>query len=174
MLPDTRQTTEILIEKEDLHFSAGHFTIFSPTARENLHGHNWYVRARLIGVVGEGGLTFDYNIVKSELRRLCEHLDEKVLMPTQSPYLTLTEEDGYVVVRFADERIPFLPRDIVRVDVRNISVEELSRWMMLRLTSSASIQSLPLRSMCIGVSSGPGQWAEATWQLAGSADGTSL
>ena len=66
MPTDATQTTEILIEKEDLHFSAGHFTIFSDTARENLHGHNWYVRARLLGVVGEGGLTFDYNVVKSD------------------------------------------------------------------------------------------------------------
>ena len=163
MPADTTQTTEILIEKEDLHFSAGHFTIFSDTSRENLHGHNWYVRARLLGVVGEGGLTFDYNIVKSELRQLCEHLDEKMLMPTQSPHLSFNEENGYVVVRFADERIPFLPRDVVLVDVRNISVEELARWMMVKLTQSERIRALPLRSMCIGVSSGPGQWAEATW-----------
>lgn len=157
-------TTAILIEKDYLHFGAAHFTIFSATEREDLHGHNWYVRARLVGSIGGGGLTFDYNLVKDELKRLCDHLDEKVLLPALSPHLVIEEDGDYLVVRFSDERIPFLPRDVRLVDVRNISVEELARWMVNQLTKSVSIRDLPLRSMCIGVSSGPGQWAEARWR----------
>jgi hypothetical protein len=39
--------TVIEIQKEYLHFSAAHFTIFSATVRENLHGHNFHVGAQL-------------------------------------------------------------------------------------------------------------------------------
>ncbi len=35
--------TVIEITKEALHFAAAHFTLFSATERENLHGHNFYV-----------------------------------------------------------------------------------------------------------------------------------
>ena len=61
-LPSTSTTIEIT--KDYLHFSAAHFTIFSATQRENLHGHNFDVSCSLDTVVGPNGLAFDYNVVK--------------------------------------------------------------------------------------------------------------
>ena len=39
------QLTTIELSKEYLKFSAGHFTVFSATERERLHGHNFSVSA---------------------------------------------------------------------------------------------------------------------------------
>lgn len=154
----------IEISKDYLHFNAGHFTLFSATEREDLHGHTFYVAAEVDSPVGDDGLAFDYNLFKSALKALCDELDEKVLLPERSPYLRLLETDGYIVAEFADERIPFLPRDVKTVPVRNITVEELAPWFLARLRARREISALDLLRVLIRVSSGPGQWACVEWK----------
>ncbi len=154
----------IQISKDYLHFNAGHFTLFSATEREDLHGHTFYVTAEVDSPVGEDGLAFDYNLFKNALKALCDELDEKVLLPERSPYLRLREADGYVIAEFAEERIPFLPRDVLTLPVRNITVEELAPWFLERLRARAEIAALDLIRVLIRVSSGPGQWAGAEWR----------
>ncbi|MFU8814529.1 MAG: 6-pyruvoyl trahydropterin synthase family protein [Pseudomonadales bacterium] len=159
----------IEISKEYLHFNAAHFTLFSATEREDLHGHTFYVTATVDSPVGDDGLAFDYNLLKSRLKTLCDHLDEKVLLPERSPYLTLEQADGYLVARFAGERIPFLPRDVLTLPVRNITVEELAPWFLQRLRAEPAIAGLQISRLLVRVSSGPGQWAGAEWTAAGDA-----
>lgn len=158
-----RRSASIEIGKEDMHFSAAHFTIFSATARENLHGHDFFVAATITGPVGDDGLCFDYGALKSRLRALCAELDETMLLPAQSPHLAIDAQRDHVAVAFADERLAFLPRDVTLLPVRNISVEELSAWFVARLTADEGFGSLPIDSLNLRVSSGPGQWAATTW-----------
>ncbi|MDB3933713.1 6-carboxytetrahydropterin synthase, partial [Luminiphilus sp.] len=47
----TRLTT-LHIEKEAHKFSAAHYTIFSATERERLHGHNYFVSVRIVAKMG--------------------------------------------------------------------------------------------------------------------------
>ena len=155
--------TSIQISKEYLHFSSAHFTIFSATEREDLHGHTFYVAATIDCTVGDDGLAFDYNLIKSKLKALCDHLDEKVLLPERSPHLRLGEEDGYLIAYFADERIPFLPRDALTLPLRNITVEELAPWFLAKLRGDTEVRAQALQRILLRVSSGPGQWAESTW-----------
>ncbi|EQD50251.1 hypothetical protein B1A_13514, partial [mine drainage metagenome] len=35
------RSVEVDLSKERMKFSAGHFTVFSASERENLHGHNF-------------------------------------------------------------------------------------------------------------------------------------
>ena len=159
----TKATTHIEIGKEDMHFSAAHFTIFSASERENLHGHNFFVAATAVGAVGADGLCFDYNAVKSRLRALCKALDEIVLLPADSPHLTFAESNDYITVTFGNERLPFLRRDVKLLPVRNVTVEELARYFVDQLAADQGFRTLPIDSLQLRVSSGPGQWASATW-----------
>ena len=153
--------TTIEISKDYLHFNSAHFTIFSATEREDLHGHTFYVRAYVTSPVDDNGLAFDYNILKSKIMALCDHLDEKVLLPDRSPHLKLADEDGYLIARYADERLPFLPRDVRILPVRNITVEELAPWFLEGLMADAEVAAQNIHRLEIQVSSGPGQWASA-------------
>lgn len=151
------------IEKEYLHFSAAHFTVFSATERENLHGHNFQVEATLRGRIGDDGLCFDYNIVKARLKTLCDDLDEVVLLPGRCPHLEIRTAGEYTVAEFNDERLPFLHRDVKVLPVRNITVEELARWLIGELTADDTIAALPVSDIELRVASGAGQWARAAW-----------
>lgn len=156
------QLTTIEISKDYLHFNSAHFTIFSATEREDLHGHTFYVRAFVTSPIDENGMAFDYNILKTSLLRLCDHLDEKVLLPERSPHLNLTEADGYLIAEYGDERLPFLPRDVRTLPVRNITVEELAPWFLAELNSDTEVAAQDITHLEIQVSSGPGQWAAAS------------
>ena len=159
----TDQYTTIEISKEYLHFAAAHFTLFSATERENLHGHNFHVTLDATATVHEDGLTFDYNILKNALKALCDTFDEQVLMPTRSPYLQIEQTDDYTVVIFNGERIPFLARDLTLLPVRNITVEELAQYMLDQLLERSEIKALNIADMVMRCASGEGQWARATW-----------
>jgi 6-pyruvoyltetrahydropterin/6-carboxytetrahydropterin synthase len=153
----------IEIEKEYLNFSAGHFTLFSATDRENLHGHNWRVGCEVTTPVGDSGLCFDYNVVKKALMALCDSLDEKVLLPGRSPWLRVEETDELVLAHYADERIPFLPRDVLVIDVRNVTVEDLAGWFVAELLARPEIAAEDVRALRVRVSSGTNQWASREW-----------
>ena len=85
MPPSSAATIEI--SKDYLHFNAAHFTLFSATEREDLHGHTFYVAATVTSPVGDDGLAFDYNLFKNALKALCDELDEKVLLPSRGTLL---------------------------------------------------------------------------------------
>ena len=75
----------IRLAKQNMKFSAAHFTIFSATERERLHGHNFTVEvdidARMLG----NGMCFDYGIYKDRVVALCRELNEWTILPTRSP-----------------------------------------------------------------------------------------
>ena len=156
----------IEIAKEYLHFSAAHFTVFSATERENLHGHNFQVEATLQGHVGDDGLCFDYNVVKAKLKTLCDALDEIVLLPGRCPHLDISADEKHTVVVFNDERLQFLHRDAKVLPVRNVTVEELAHWLIKGMTADSEIAALPITEIELRVSSGAGQWACAVWTSA--------
>ena len=153
----------IEIHKQAHHFSCAHFTIFSATKRENLHGHNYSVQARAQSTIADTGLCFDYNELKQMIEEVCDSLDETTLVPALSPYVSIRQEENYVCVDFADETLKFLPRDVRVLDVRNVTVEELANWFIAKLTSSQEFQRLSIVRFELSVSSGPSESATATW-----------
>lgn len=157
------QITTIEISKEYLHFAAAHFTLFSDTDRENLHGHNFQVTLDAEATIAADGLTFDYNILKKALKHMCDDLDEQVIMPTQSPHLTIESDEHYTYVIFNRERIPFLDRDLTLLPIRNVTVEELAHYLLEKLLQREEIAALDIHQMVLRCASGEGQWASARW-----------
>src|ERR1700733_14017533 len=135
----TRLST-IELFKERMGFSAGHFTIFSATLREKLHGHNYQLYISLTTEVNEKyGLTFDYRNYKNILYQKCRDLNETFLLPKFSPYLILEENKNYLYAIFNNERIPFLKTDVIVLPITNVTVEELSQWFLQELMANSDL-----------------------------------
>jgi 6-pyruvoyltetrahydropterin/6-carboxytetrahydropterin synthase len=159
------QLTTIELSKEYLKFSAAHFTVFSATERERLHGHNFKVSARVTAPVGLNGMCFSYRILKDKLEALCASLDEYLLLSAESPHLRVTEEGENYRVEFNNETMHFLKADTLLLPVRNATVEEYSRYILERLLEDRElIDGYDIREVGIKVSSGPGQWGSARWR----------
>ncbi len=157
--------TVIELFKENMHFPAGHFTIFSATERECLHGHNFSVYVALTARLGSNGMAFDYDIYKDRIRLLCKEISHTFLLPADSPYLRIEDKQNYYHVHFHDEMIPFLKRDVTILPLRNITVEELAFWFVERLTEkSDQLAEHQIMAVTAKVFSGPGQCGSANWE----------
>lgn len=158
------QLTTLYIDKESHKFSAAHYTIFSATERERLHGHNYSVSARIVAPMGENGFAADYNVYKNRIAALCEALDEYMLLAADSPYQTIREEGDSYVVNFAGDEMRFLKSDTLVLPLRNATVEEFSRYLLAQLVYASAGDDLREIELC--VASGPGQRGCATWRKA--------
>lgn len=126
---------EIDLQKESFKFSVSHFTIFSKSSAERLHGHNYYVRVRIqvTKLDPHLGMAFDFNILKPHVKELCDSLDERVLIPENSPFLKVKKSDQEVEVKFHDKRYVFPMSDCKFIPAVNITTEELSKFFCDRL-----------------------------------------
>lgn len=160
------QLSTIEINKEDIKFSAAHFTIFSATERERLHGHNFRVSVAVTAKVGDDGLCFSYKEIKDQLRALCVEWDEYTLLPGNSPHLRVWEDNNYVKAQFGDDVMSFLASDCLVLPIRNTSVEEFSRLMLSRLLENSQfLETAGVRCLTVSVATGPGQKGSTTWTL---------
>jgi len=157
--------TKIELFKNPMNFSSGHFTIFSQSERENLHGHNFSVHAIIESQINEQlGMTFDYHVYKKAIKQLCDSLDEVVLLPTLSPYLIIEQDEQYVWAYFNHEKLCFLHRDVKLIPVHNITTEELSYWFLNKLLNEYVLPEHAIESIEIKISTSPGQSASSFWR----------
>lgn len=153
----------------NLSFSAGHFTIFSETEREKVHGHNYRLEASIIAPLNEPGITFDYTIFRTQLALLCRKIHARLLLPTFSPYLKIDEEDEHYRVTFNQKYMLFLKEDVLLLPLSNITIEELSRWFIDQLTLEKDlIHNYRISEITVKVFNGPEHSAQTKWQMRGS------
>lgn len=159
--------TTIEISKEDIKFSAAHFTVFSATERERLHGHNYAVRLAVTAPVGDDGICFSYRDIKTRLRQLCEALDEYTLIPARSPHLRIEDEGEFYTVWFNREKIPLRKSDTLLLPIRNSTVEEFARYLRDGFVGDGSfVETRGICEVVVRVSSGPGQSGSSAWRSA--------
>ncbi|HVE44472.1 MAG TPA: 6-carboxytetrahydropterin synthase [Gammaproteobacteria bacterium] len=158
-----RQAT-LSIHQEEFSFSAGHFTIFSATERECLHGHNYYVSVNFHFCIQQNGLAFDYRLYKKKILAHCEQLDRHLLLPAHSPYLKLEDAGDYWHAYFNQKKMYFLKEDVIILELENITIEELSHWFLTELTiDKSALAAHGIHQITLNVFNGPGQSAGATW-----------
>ena len=155
------QLTTLYLDKESHKFSAAHYTIFSATERERLHGHNYSVSAKIVAPMGDNGFSADYNRYKNRIASLCAALDEYTLLAGASPHQEITEQGACYRVTYAAEEMLFLRSDTLVLPIRNATVEEFSHYLLQRLRHDSAADDLREIELC--VASGPGQKGCASW-----------
>lgn len=161
-----QERVTIRLAKQNMKFSAGHFTIFSATERERLHGHNFTVEvdieARMLG----NGMCFDYGLYKDRVVALCRELNEWTILPTRSPYLRIEEDGDHVYAHFDGQRIPFLRGDVLLLPIANATLEEFAWWFLQRLAEDRdALRAHAIDAIEVRVLSGPGQSAGRRMRL---------
>ncbi len=162
------QRTRLELFKEAQKFSAGHFTIFSATERENLHGHNFTIALALEGMVNELGMFGDYRFYKERIQEHCKALNETFLLPRDNPFLILEHHPNEIHAHFDGEVLKFLKRDVQVLPVSNITVEELARYFGESFIASEDVlREQGVDRLEVFCSSGPGQRGSWTWNAKG-------
>ncbi len=156
----TRLTT-LHVAKEAHKFSSAHYTIFSATERERLHGHNYFVSARIVAKMGNNGFSADYNVYKRRIKALCDKYDEYMLLPEFSPFQTLETVGDEIHATFDGKVLKFPADETWVLPIANVTVEELSHLLLNELLTAENDPDLI--EVELTVSSGSGQSGSATW-----------
>jgi len=125
----------VSVTKDYLVFASAHFVTFAGHRCEGLHGHNYRAHVTVEGALDEESwLVFDFVVLKRIMRRLCEEIDHKVLLPLHNPKLQVEEEGESVTVAYEGKPRYVFPRvDCALLPVPNTTVEMLAELLTCRL-----------------------------------------
>jgi len=159
----TRLAT-IELHRDELKFSAGHLMLLSANQREALHGHDYQLNVAFLTEVGDNGLAFDLRDYREQLQVLCQQLDYHFVLPSNSPYLRLSETENHWEISFAKETFTFLKKDTVVLPITNVTLEELSWWFLQQLIQSpASLKKLGIQAITMRIFNGRGESVSCDW-----------
>ena len=152
------------LHKEELKFSAGHFMLLSATQRESMHGHDYQIHVAFHTFIEHNGMAFDCRLYKQRLLNICQSLDYRFILPSQSEYLQLCEENDKWIAKFDQQMIPFLKQDAVVLPICNVTLEELSHWFLEQITADQSELTMHhIHGITVKVYNGRGESGSTTW-----------
>ncbi len=149
----------ISVDKQYFNFGSAHFLLFPDGTREELHGHNYQVSVDVEGVLDDGDVVLDFIPFKPLVKRCCDELDHRLLLPRDSHWLTITEGETEVEVRHGGDRFVFPRRDVVILPIPNTSSERLAEYLAGRILARTreAIPKARLSRLRVWVQESPGQ-----------------
>src|SRR5215471_3325336 len=139
----------VRIEKDYTVFCSGHFITYDGHECEPLHGHNYRVAASLEGPLDENAYVFDFTKLKRALRGIVDRLDHRMLLPTKSALIRVTQSGAEIEARYRDKRYVFPSSDVVLLPISNTTAEMLAWWIAQELRHT--LRTLPSGATAIEV-----------------------
>jgi 6-pyruvoyltetrahydropterin/6-carboxytetrahydropterin synthase len=125
----------VTVSKDYHVFASAHFITFAGHRCEGLHGHNYRAGVTVEGALNEESwFVFDFVILKQIMKRLCDEIDHKVLLPLENPKIQVAEEGESVTVAYEGKPRYLFPRkDCALLPVPNTTVEMIAELLTSRL-----------------------------------------
>jgi 6-pyruvoyltetrahydropterin/6-carboxytetrahydropterin synthase len=119
----------IEVAKDYFNFASAHFLIFANGRREPLHGHNYQVSVGMEGDLDRAGVVLDFISFKPLVKRVCDALDHRTLIQTESSTIKVRKKAKEVEIVYKDQRL-LLPRgDVILLPIANTSTELLAEYI---------------------------------------------
>ena len=120
----------VRVYKQYFNFASAHFLIFADGTREELHGHNYQVRVHVTGALDAGDIVLDFTKLKPLVKKTCDELDHRVILPLGHPLLAVKAGEREVEALFdGRDRFVLPARDCVLLPIHNTSTERLAEWI---------------------------------------------
>ncbi|MDR2346328.1 MAG: 6-carboxytetrahydropterin synthase [Planctomycetaceae bacterium] len=121
----------IRFDSDTLSFPASHFITFgNPEKIEALHGHNFRVRAEIMGPLGKLGYVIDFLPAYDALKKICDTLSHKILLPANHPYIKIRDsKNGTINVTVPPLRWSFPSNDTLVLPLINSTTELLAEYI---------------------------------------------
>ena len=124
----------IRVYKQYFNFACSHFLVFENGTREPLHGHNYRVQVQGEAPQLTHDLVFDFLDIKPIVRKICDSLDHKVLLPRDNPYLKYFSKDQNLEIQTPDGSFFSIPQsDVILLPLSNTSAERLAIYLCERI-----------------------------------------
>jgi len=139
------ESYKVTVTKDYIVFASAHFITFAGHRCEGLHGHNYRARVTLAGgLLEESWFAFDFVTLKHMMRRRCDEIDHKVLLPLENPKIQVAEDGDAVTVAYEGKpRYRFPKSDCALLPVPNTTVEMLAELLASRLRADLEAMGAP-------------------------------
>ncbi len=104
--------------------------LFKDGTREPLHGHNYRVQVRGNAPELDDDMVFDFLNIKPIVRKICDSLDHKLLIPKLSTMLVIEDRVQNYQIVTRDESVFSIPKtDVLLLPIENTSAERLAAYI---------------------------------------------
>ena len=149
----------IEVAKDYFNFASAHFLIFANGKREPLHGHNYQVSVAIEGELDRAGVVLDFITFKPLVKRICDSLDHRTLIQTESPIIKVRARAQEVEVRYGRQKIILPKEDVILLPLKNTSTELLAEHIAGRIRNQVrrKFPRTAIRFIEVGVEEARGQ-----------------
>jgi 6-pyruvoyltetrahydropterin/6-carboxytetrahydropterin synthase len=156
-MPEGSGVYQVRVEK--IYFDSAHFATYGGRC-EPLHGHSYQVAAEVEGELTEDSWVVDFTRLKGILRQICQEIDHRMLLQTQSRVLKIESSGEFWHVRTPDGASYSFPSgDVAELPIDNTTAERLAEWFSGRVWDVLAQRSSRIQSVTVEVWEGPGQRA---------------
>ncbi len=153
------RTFTIEVAKDYFNFASAHFLIFANGQREPLHGHNYQVSVKMEGELDRAGVVLDFITFKPLVKRICDSLDHRTMIQSNSPNLDVRRRAKEFEIRYKAQKIILPKSDVILLPLANTSTELLAEHVakLIRRQVKAKFHGAKIRAMEVGVEEARGQ-----------------
>ncbi len=119
----------IRVDQDYLKFSSAHFLLFEHGQCEHVHGHNYRAWVELEGSLETNDYVFDFIAVKPLMKKICDRLDHRVLLPTENAEMKIMQAGSVIDATYHGKQYRFPAEDVVLLPIHNTTAELLARYI---------------------------------------------
>ena len=163
---NSKRVFRVQLEKDTMVFSAAHFITFDGDTCESIHGHNYAVKAEVVGQLDENGYVCDFIALRDGLAEIVATMDHKVVLPAKHPMIKVVDDGKEVLVTFEQKRWVFPSEDCRILPIANTTAELMAGYIADNLKAKTKEKfGDQILQLIIGVDENRGQWGvvEIDW-----------
>ncbi|MFX1450738.1 MAG: 6-pyruvoyl tetrahydropterin synthase family protein [Promethearchaeota archaeon] len=146
---------KLILDDPKLNFSAAHFLIEHDKC-SRIHGHNYYVKIEILGILDENSMIIDFLEVKKVILEVIEHLDHKLLLPIKNPSISINENGNNLDIKIEKtEKFYSIPKeDIAQIPIEATTAECIAEYIYLILKEKLTVDKFQIM-----LNENTGSWA---------------
>ncbi len=134
--------------------------IFSDGSREPLHGHNYRVKISGSSPTLTGDVVFDFCHIKPIVRRICDSLDHKLIIPAKNKLIEIVKNQENTDIITQQGRFSIPSDDVLPLEIDNSSVEVIAAYIFEKLQQAVKKEyNYSFEDFSVEVEETPGQSA---------------
>jgi 6-pyruvoyltetrahydropterin/6-carboxytetrahydropterin synthase len=87
------------------------------------------VKIELKGGLNDNFMVIDFNLAKERVKKLCDRMDHKILLPAKSQLLKLQEKGAQIEVKSRDKFFSFPKEDCELLPISATTAEEIAKFL---------------------------------------------
>jgi len=124
-----KEKFSVVLQGENLVFSAAHFLTYNGTTRENIHGHNFKVTVQVSSYELENSMVIDFLILEKIVINVINELKDKLIIAQNNKNFKIEMSEKQINLNYLDECISLPRRDCVLLPITNSSTELIASYI---------------------------------------------